>query len=534
MNKGILLIGFLCIVFFSYSVSADYTSSTFGGSVTVFDLYPPTFSNPPAWTNTTGVSIDDVTWNITIEAMTGFFNWSIETSPDIGSNSDNGDANGSKEVELSGLSFGTNYTIYVNATSVDQQIGGDRGSADTNQTFWFETRGGGYTSSTFGGSVTVTQDYPSVVFVDDDADAGWYNISQVATINEAITNLSTSERGTIYIWDGSYSEEVVFHNHAHSLGIDIIGNGSSNVFCDGNGGDFVFDLLLEDHYNISGLNISDTDSNGAIRWSGTEFLNLSNCNITSDSYGITSSDSSYNTIKNCYFIGIDSSGIGIDLDDDSEFNTFYNNSFYGWSASIDDDGSLGNTWNTTRTAGTNIDGGPFLGGNYYEENGEAYDIDGFSEPYTIPGEGGSVDQLPLMNTEIYIEVNKTTWISGSHAVSTSIQENFTLWQNGTVNIDLSIGINVTNMTLNNYTDWTTSGADVICANFTTDEAQSLWDTETNMLDLTHPFTNVLYSDMSAFNPGYFEFGVRIWMPRSLTVAEKREDFKVVISASVHT
>jgi parallel beta-helix repeat protein len=57
-----------------------------------------------------------------------------------------------------------------------------------------------------------------------------------------------------------------------------------------------------------------------------------------------------------------------------------------------------NNWNTSKTKGTNILGGPYLGGNYYSNYiGTDSDHDGIGDtPYYIPGGGSSVDYLPLI------------------------------------------------------------------------------------------------------------------------------------------
>ena len=61
--------------------------------------------------------------NVTIEHVLGStFNWSIETSPDIGSNSSTGDTNGTKNCTVSGLMNGTTYTMFINITDLAGNI----------------------------------------------------------------------------------------------------------------------------------------------------------------------------------------------------------------------------------------------------------------------------------------------------------------------------------------------------------------------------------------------------------------------------
>jgi len=73
-------------------------------------------------------------FNITIQDPNGdTFNWSIETSPNVGSNSDTDDTNGSKSCSFTGIDFDTLYTVFVNAT--------DLGNLTTQEwEFTFETR----------------------------------------------------------------------------------------------------------------------------------------------------------------------------------------------------------------------------------------------------------------------------------------------------------------------------------------------------------------------------------------------------------
>ena len=95
---------------------------------------PPTQSNE----NPEDAAIDQeiaFTWNVTIEDPEGDqFNWTIECSDSSSSNADDA-SNGSKELALSGLSYSTEYTIWVNCTD-----GNDNSGSWTNATYTFTTK----------------------------------------------------------------------------------------------------------------------------------------------------------------------------------------------------------------------------------------------------------------------------------------------------------------------------------------------------------------------------------------------------------
>ena len=78
---------------------------------------PPTFSGISTTNGSTGVSLVLSSLSITIREPEGHsFNWTIQTSPNVGSSSANGASNGSKSCTISGLGYGTIYKWYVNAT----------------------------------------------------------------------------------------------------------------------------------------------------------------------------------------------------------------------------------------------------------------------------------------------------------------------------------------------------------------------------------------------------------------------------------
>ena len=78
---------------------------------------PPVISDPDPSNGATDVSVTISELSVTIEDPDGYsFDWSIETSPDIGSSSGTDEDNGTKTCSISGLSFCTTYTWYVNVS----------------------------------------------------------------------------------------------------------------------------------------------------------------------------------------------------------------------------------------------------------------------------------------------------------------------------------------------------------------------------------------------------------------------------------
>lgn len=69
----------------------------------------------------------------------------------------------------------------------------------------------------------------------------------------------------------------------------------------------------------------------------------------------------------------------------ADFNTIYDNYFEG--LPVADAASTGNSWNITKTLGTNIISGPFLGGNFWVNyNGSDLDSDGLGDTF-LPWQG---------------------------------------------------------------------------------------------------------------------------------------------------
>jgi probable HAF family extracellular repeat protein len=77
----------------------------------------PVFSDESPGNGSTDVSISTTSLSLKIEDFEAdSFNWSIETSPNIGSSSGFDEYNGTKSCSVSGLDYDTTYTWYVNST----------------------------------------------------------------------------------------------------------------------------------------------------------------------------------------------------------------------------------------------------------------------------------------------------------------------------------------------------------------------------------------------------------------------------------
>ena len=118
-------------------------------------------------------------------------------------------------------------------------------------------------------------------------------------------------------------------------------------------------------------------------------------NISNNGYGIAFYDSTNNTLANNTVYSNIEYGIYLESSSDNViYNNYFNNTNNAW-----DNGT--NSWNITKTAGTNIIGGSWLGGNYWSDYiGKDTNGDGLGDtllPYTSNGgiqNGG--DWLPLV------------------------------------------------------------------------------------------------------------------------------------------
>ncbi len=191
--------------------------------------------------------------------------------------------------------------------------------------------------------------------------------------------------------------------------------------------------------------------NGIRLTENVSMINIDSNNININGKGIWLHQSCDHKIANNSFIG---NYYGIRIDDGSDDNLIYNNIFRDNFISAFDPYSTSNIWNISKTAGTNIMGGPYVGGNYWDDYlGDDIDGDGIGDdfiPYNASGEiVNTGDYLPLVFTDDVSPTVTVTFPNGGEVLSGDISIRWT----ATDDIDPSLSIDI-EYSANNGVNWT--------------------------------------------------------------------------------
>ncbi|MBP1910713.1 lectin like domain-containing protein [Methanolobus bombayensis] len=135
---------------------------------------------------------------------------------------------------------------------------------------------------------------------------------------------------------------------------------------------------------------------------------IDNSTSTDNRYGAYFSSSDNNRIYSCNISGISIYGLSlVECSDNLIYNNYFNNS-----NNVYVSGGGSNHWNITRTAGTNIINGSYLGGNYWAKpdgtgwSQTEYSVgNGFCAAYDIKEDGKNTDYLPLTQNNVQPSVS---------------------------------------------------------------------------------------------------------------------------------
>jgi photosystem II stability/assembly factor-like uncharacterized protein len=298
-------------------------------------------------------------------------------------------------------------------------------SLDNNRYFQYKFEFTSPDSSVSPGLESVSIDYdlfPEIVYVDDDFNSGTmgWNYDHFDNVNDALDAVQSG--GIIHVSSGDYDERLVL-----SKSVNLIGEDFETTKIDGQGvsGDVI--RVNSNDVNISGFNITGSGTS----WgnSGVYLNYVGNCFIKNNYFsnnrvGLSLISAYDNLIYSNYFMSSTEYGVYTNNWATSG-NYFYDNYFDNSNNFYAASQNPSNFFNVTKREETNILGGQYVGGNYWNDYSGANRGDGFGDiSYNV--QGNYYDYLPLIdNTAPFLEIISP--IESDYSYGSLISLNYTAY-----------------------------------------------------------------------------------------------------------
>nr|CBH38970.1 hypothetical secreted protein containing periplasmic copper-binding and DUF 11 domains [uncultured archaeon] len=221
-------------------------------------------------------------------------------------------------------------------------------------------------------------------------------------IQDALGN--ASDGYTIHVDNGTYNENLavakqltICSEHGAAFTTISASDSTDNVIA-----------VTADYVTITGFNVVGATQQAGIYLCNADYCNITNNSASNNKIGIhLQMGSQHNTITNNNVLD-NEDGISLSSSDD---NHIYNN-YFDNANNADDTGN--NIWNITKADGSNIIGGPYLGGNYWSDYaGADTDDDGLGDfllPYNSNGNiqnGGDMHPLVPVGSAPKLSIEKS-------------------------------------------------------------------------------------------------------------------------------